>query len=104
MVKRQSFGAATIKPTPWFFDLKLEFTPASFRGRAGPGGPPIPANGESIYSSGPSIFPAIPEQLGLKLEPAIGCPKTGCPAHRGGHGESADFLQSLFGEILFLSC
>jgi uncharacterized protein (TIGR03435 family) len=55
-----------------FFDIKLEFTPEQFRGRTSANGEPPRVNGESIDANGPSIFTAIQEQLGLRLEPAKG--------------------------------
>jgi uncharacterized protein (TIGR03435 family) len=62
------------------FDVKLEWTPEPgqgggglFGGPAGPGGPggdgPRPAPADP---NGPTLFTAIQEQLGLKLEPAKG--------------------------------
>jgi len=50
-----------------FYDIKVEFTPDNFRGTA-----PVQFNGEAIDPNGPSIFTAIQEQLGLRLEPAKG--------------------------------
>jgi uncharacterized protein (TIGR03435 family) len=46
------------------FDLHLEFTP---EGTAFPGGPP-PPGAPAFDASGPSIFTAVQEQLGLKVE------------------------------------
>lgn len=45
------------------YDFKLEWTPDQDQGANQPGGEPPPD------SSGPSIFTALQEQLGLKLEP-----------------------------------
>jgi len=48
------------------YDIHLEWTPdPGLGGGPGPGGPPVP---ESSDSSGPSIFTAIQEQLGLRLD------------------------------------
>jgi uncharacterized protein (TIGR03435 family) len=46
-----------------FYDADLEFTP-EFRPQPPPGAPPLPGPPED----GPSIYTAIQEQLGLKLE------------------------------------
>jgi uncharacterized protein (TIGR03435 family) len=46
------------------YDLRLTFTPEP---RPGPGGPPIPVDPDA-----PSIFTALPEQLGLRLNSTRG--------------------------------
>jgi uncharacterized protein (TIGR03435 family) len=48
------------------FDLDLEYTPDQML-LSGPGGPPLPAT-LAPSSDGPSIFTAVQEELGLKLE------------------------------------
>jgi uncharacterized protein (TIGR03435 family) len=53
------------------FDVNLTFTPDRLPPRA-PGTPddqPIAINGQVIDPNGPTIFTALQEQLGLKLEP-----------------------------------
>jgi uncharacterized protein (TIGR03435 family) len=53
------------------YDLDLQWTPEQMppgRGGDSPGAPPIPA----IDPNGPSIFTAVQEQLGLKLDAARG--------------------------------
>jgi uncharacterized protein (TIGR03435 family) len=53
------------------YDFDLTFTPDQMpqgRGDPPPGAPPLPA----IDPNGPSLFTALQEQLGLKLEPARG--------------------------------
>jgi uncharacterized protein (TIGR03435 family) len=51
------------------FDIDLSWTPEQVsQGTPAPGAPPLPA----IDPSGPSIFTAIQEQLGLKLESTKG--------------------------------
>jgi uncharacterized protein (TIGR03435 family) len=51
------------------FDVHLEFAPDQATPRLGdPNGPPAGADADL----GPSMFTAIQEQLGLKLEPAKG--------------------------------
>jgi uncharacterized protein (TIGR03435 family) len=49
------------------FDLNLEWTQDEFLSRVGPD-----AAGSQANEAGPSIFTAIKEQLGLKLEPQKG--------------------------------
>jgi uncharacterized protein (TIGR03435 family) len=51
------------------FDMKLQWKPDSFAG--GPGGPP-PGESPVVDVEGASIFTAIAEQLGLRLEPKKG--------------------------------
>jgi uncharacterized protein (TIGR03435 family) len=60
------------------FDVHLEWTPEGGMGRGGLGGGPVvvgagpggtgPGGAPEVDSSGPSIFTAIQEQLGLRLE------------------------------------
>ncbi len=52
------------------YDFKLQWTPDESQGPALPGGPPNGPNGAPPppESSGPSLFTAIQEQLGLKLQ------------------------------------
>jgi uncharacterized protein (TIGR03435 family) len=50
------------------FDIRLQWTPSAGEQLLDPGGNPLPPTD----SSGPSIFSAIQEQLGLKLESARG--------------------------------
>jgi uncharacterized protein (TIGR03435 family) len=50
------------------FDIDLAFTPDQMPGPPPPGAPPPPA----IDPNGPSIFTAVQEQLGLKLEATRG--------------------------------
>ena len=48
------------------FDLHLSWTPDRLpQGPPPPGAPPLPP----VDPNGPSLFAALPEQLGLKLEP-----------------------------------
>jgi uncharacterized protein (TIGR03435 family) len=50
-------------------DFDLTWTPDQFRGRqTAPGEPPPQVNGSVVDANGPSLFTAIQEQLGLKLE------------------------------------
>ncbi len=53
------------------YDLTLKWTPEQGEGMmlGGPGGGPPPDGAPPVEASGPSIFTAIQEQLGLKLEP-----------------------------------
>jgi uncharacterized protein (TIGR03435 family) len=55
-----------------FFSLKLTWTPDVIREHPPEGGRPALVNGEPIDPNGPSIFTAIEEQLGLKLDSAKG--------------------------------
>lgn len=50
------------------FDIRLQWTPEFDENALGPGGDPLP----SAQTFGPSLFAAIEEQLGLKLEKAKG--------------------------------
>jgi uncharacterized protein (TIGR03435 family) len=50
------------------FDFDLQWTPEIFRKPTNPGDPPIRFNGLEINPNGPSIYTALQEQLGLKLE------------------------------------
>jgi uncharacterized protein (TIGR03435 family) len=51
------------------YDFKLRWTPDESQGPILPGGPPNGPNGAPPpESSGPSLFTAIQEQLGLKLQ------------------------------------
>ena len=62
-----------------FYDVRLQFAPESasgggpfgFGGPGGPGGPPV-APPAASDPQGPSIFTAIQEQLGLRLESTRG--------------------------------
>jgi uncharacterized protein (TIGR03435 family) len=68
----QQLGRTVIDKTDLkgFYDIKLQWTPELGQGPLGPGGPEPkepPAD-----ASGPSIFTAIQEQLGLRLESAKG--------------------------------
>jgi len=53
---------------PGFFSVDLQWTPDSLRGRTGPAGAPFTVNGQTIDTNGPSLYTAIQEQLGLRLE------------------------------------
>jgi uncharacterized protein (TIGR03435 family) len=54
-------------------DFDLTWTPDQFRGRqTAPGEPPPQVNGAIVDANGPSLFTAIQEQLGLKLESTKG--------------------------------
>ena len=68
----QQLGRPVINKTglKGFYDIKLQWTPELGAGFVKPGGPdpdPPPAD-----TSGPSIFTAIQEQLGLRLESTKG--------------------------------
>jgi uncharacterized protein (TIGR03435 family) len=56
------------------FDVDLKWTPDQLPQRApgAPGDQPITVNGTAIDPNGPSIFTALQEQLGLKLESTKG--------------------------------
>lgn len=55
------------------YDFTLKFAPDQGpAGFGGPGGNPAPSDAAPPDSSGPSIFTAVEEQLGLKLEPQKG--------------------------------
>jgi uncharacterized protein (TIGR03435 family) len=68
----QQLGRTVIDKTDLkgFYDIKLEWTPELGQGPVGPGGPEPPA--PPADASGPSIFTAVQEQLGLRLESAKG--------------------------------
>ncbi|MBV9396974.1 MAG: TIGR03435 family protein [Bryobacterales bacterium] len=52
-----------------FFEIRLEWTPESLRTLpSGPDGAPPQINGQPVDIAGPSLYTAIQEQLGLKLE------------------------------------
>jgi bla regulator protein blaR1 len=54
-------------------DFDLTWTPDQFRGRqTAPGEQPPQVNGRIVDANGPSLFTAIQEQLGLKLESTTG--------------------------------
>ncbi|PYS39451.1 MAG: hypothetical protein DMG14_13935, partial [Acidobacteria bacterium] len=61
-----------------YFDVRLQFAPETAQGNPlGPGGPPLPggppiAPAGATDPQGPSIFTAIQEQLGLKLDSTKG--------------------------------
>jgi uncharacterized protein (TIGR03435 family) len=68
----QQLGRTLIDKTDLkgFYDIKLEWTPEIGQGPVVPGGPePPPPSGDT---SGPSIFTAVQEQLGLRLESSKG--------------------------------
>jgi bla regulator protein BlaR1 len=55
------------------YDIKLQWTPdESLRGPGDGGGPPPPESAAPPDNSGPSLFTAVQEQLGLKLESSKG--------------------------------
>jgi uncharacterized protein (TIGR03435 family) len=56
------------------YEIHLEFTVEGFspEPQGGRGGPPEPAQDDSAGSAAPSLFTALQEQLGLKLEAAKG--------------------------------
>ena len=55
------------------YDFDLTWTPDQFRGRqAAPGEQPLQVNGAPVDANGPSLFTAVQEQLGLKLEATRG--------------------------------
>jgi len=53
---------------PGFFKVNLQWTPENIRTLARPDGAPIQVNGQTVDAYGPSLFTAIQEQLGLRLE------------------------------------
>src|SRR5262249_12611564 len=55
-----------------YFNVKLSWTPDALNDRAPDGRGPVLVNGISIDPNGPSLYTALQEQLGLKLEPAKG--------------------------------
>jgi uncharacterized protein (TIGR03435 family) len=50
------------------FAINLKWTPEAFRARAPADGGPLTVNGQTVDTSGPSLYTAIQEQLGLRLE------------------------------------
>lgn len=54
------------------YDFTLRFTSERLAPPGGPGGPGGPGDAPAPDSSGPSVFTALQEQLGLKLEPQKG--------------------------------
>jgi uncharacterized protein (TIGR03435 family) len=53
---------------PGQFAVNLQWTPDALRGRTGADGAPLLVNGEAIDTNGPSLYTALQEQLGLRLE------------------------------------
>jgi uncharacterized protein (TIGR03435 family) len=51
-----------------FFKVALQWTPENIRVLARPDGTPVQVNGQTVDAYGPSLFTAIQEQLGLRLE------------------------------------
>jgi bla regulator protein blaR1 len=71
----QQLGRTVIDKTDLkgFYDIKLQWTPEfSPAGPLGPGGPGGPEPPPPADASGPSIFTALQEQLGLKLDSTKG--------------------------------
>ena len=54
------------------YDFKLEWTPDPVPGGKGAGAPGEKADASAPEFSGPSLFSAIQDQLGLKLDPQKG--------------------------------
>jgi len=50
------------------FAINLQWIPDNLRGRTAPDGGPLVVNSETIDPNGPSLYTAIQEQLGLRLE------------------------------------
>ena len=50
------------------FDFDLQWVPDALRGRANPDGTPLTVNGQVVDTNGPSLYTAIQEQLGLRLD------------------------------------
>ena len=67
----QQLGRPVIDKTELkgLYDIKLQWTPEMGQGPVAPGGPEPPPPPDT---SGPSIFTAVQEQLGLRLESAKG--------------------------------
>jgi uncharacterized protein (TIGR03435 family) len=57
---------------PGGFDVDLTWTPDNLPRPQGGGDQPVTVNGTAIDPNGPSLFTALQEQLGLKLESAKG--------------------------------